>query len=57
MHTPAPEQFLTRKEAAKILGISLPTLRSLSLTGKLKQYKLGNKIIRYKAHELGSALE
>jgi len=50
------DSFLTRDETAKILGITLPTLRTYSLQGKIKAYRIGSRI-RYKQSELESSLK
>lgn len=53
---PAQTEFITRKEAAEILGITLPTLRQYTLKGTLQGYRIGRKV-RYKRHEVEDALE
>jgi len=50
------EKYLTRKEAADALSITLPTLHAYSLAGTIKAYRLGRKV-RYKKSELDSALK
>lgn len=50
-----PEQLLTRKEVAKLLKISLPTLYYWTKEGKLKHYKTGSRVY-YKKNEVMSAL-
>jgi hypothetical protein len=50
----AHDEFLTRKEAAKRLKISLPTLHSYSKAGITPRHFLGNRIL-YKASEIDSA--
>ena len=53
---PKPEvTFLTRKEVAKILKISLPTLNEWNKLGILKPYRIG-RLVRYKSAELEEAL-
>jgi excisionase family DNA binding protein len=52
--TKQPE-YLTRKEVAKILKVSLVTLSDWNKKGVLKPYRLGN-LIRYKREELDQAL-
>lgn len=52
--TKQPE-YLTRKEVAKILKVSLVTLSDWNKKGVLKPYRLGN-LIRYKRVELDQAL-
>ena len=48
-------EYLTRKEVAKILKVSLVTLTDWNKKGVLKPYRLGN-LIRYKSAELDQAL-
>ena len=47
-------EFLTRKEVAKLLKISLPTLGEYTKNGILIGYRLGNHV-RYKRHEIDEA--
>lgn len=47
--------LLTRKDAAKYLGISLPTLHKYTQDGRLIAYKIGSQV-RYKRHELEEQL-
>ncbi len=47
--------YLTSKETASILKISLPTLRKLTRNSVLKGYRLG-KAIRYRSDEVETAL-
>ena len=51
----SPPEYITRKEAAKILKVSLVTLHDWNKKGILKPYRLGN-LIRYKRSELDKAL-
>ena len=48
-------EYLTRKEVAKILKVSLVTLSDWNKKGVLKPYRLGN-LIRYKRAEIDQAL-
>jgi len=48
-------EYLTRKEVAKILKVSLVTLSKKKKKGVLKPYRLGN-LIRYKREEIDQAL-
>jgi excisionase family DNA binding protein len=48
-------EYLTRKEVAKILKVSLVTLSDWNKKGVLKPYRLGN-LIRYKQSEIEEAL-
>jgi excisionase family DNA binding protein len=49
------EKYLTRKETAGILRVSLPTLNDWTKTGKIKGYRIGNRV-RYKRNEVSEAL-
>lgn len=51
----APAEYLTRKEIAKILKISLVTLSEWNRKKILKPYRLG-KLIRYKRSDIELAL-
>jgi len=48
-------EYLTRKEVAKILKVSLVTLSDWNKKGILKPYRLGN-LIRYKTSEIEESL-
>ncbi len=50
------EKYLTRKEVASYLQISLPTLHEYSKKEILKSYRIGSKV-RYKASEVETALK
>jgi excisionase family DNA binding protein len=50
------DDFITRKEAASILGISLNTLNTHTLNSTIKGYRLG-KSVRYKRSELQHAFK
>lgn len=49
------DNFLTRIEAAKILGISLPTLNTWTKAGIVKGHRIG-ACVRYKLTDLEQAL-
>lgn len=49
------KQILTRKETAAILGISLPTLHSLTMQSKIKSFRLGH-LIRYRLDDVYASL-
>lgn len=58
--TPPPAnktQYLTRKEVASLLRISLPTLHELIKTGKLKSYRIGGRVLFNKSEVEGSLEE
>lgn len=48
------EEFLTRKETARRLKISLPTLNSYSKAGITPRHYLGNRVL-YKTSEIDMA--
>ena len=52
-----PEQprFITRQEAAQLLGVSLVTIDKWSKEGHLKKFRIGGRI-RFKAEEVQKAL-
>src|SRR5689334_23367033 len=48
--------YLSRKEVAKLLKITLPTLHDWTQLGRLKAYKIGTRVL-YKPEEVRDALE
>lgn len=52
---PLPEDLLTRKETANLLGISLPSLHSWTIEGKIPAYRIGTRV-RYKRSEVERSL-
>lgn len=48
-------KYLSRKETASLLKVSLPTLNKLTKQSKLVSYKLGNRVL-YKRDEVEKAL-
>jgi excisionase family DNA binding protein len=56
---PKPEtkdRYLTRKEVAAELRISLPTLNELTKKEKLKAYRIGGRVL-YRESEVSAALQ
>jgi excisionase family DNA binding protein len=54
--TPSPPtEFITRKQAANLLRVSLPTILDWTKTGKIKGYRIGSRI-RYKRNEIENSL-
>lgn len=49
-------EFITSKDVAKMLGISLPTVRAHTLAGTLKGYRIHRRV-RYKRNEVEQALQ
>jgi len=47
----AQDSYITREEAANILRITLPTLHSYTMKGKIKGYRIGRRIL-YKKNEI-----
>lgn len=54
--TPSGDDYLSRKETANMLGISLPTLHEWTMKGKIKAYRIG-RLVRYKRAHVHSALK
>ncbi len=52
----APEELLTRNQTAKLLGITLPTLRKYTCDGLIPGYRIGTRV-RYKRSEVIGALQ
>jgi excisionase family DNA binding protein len=48
-------QFISRKETAILLHISLPTLNDLTKDGILKSYRIGTRVL-YKPEEVSEAV-
>ncbi|HUZ58677.1 MAG TPA: helix-turn-helix domain-containing protein [Hanamia sp.] len=53
--TPQPDSYITRQEAADILHITLPTLLTYTLDGKVKGYRIGRRVL-YKKNEVEQAI-
>jgi len=51
------ENYLTRSESAKILGISLMTLHRWVKDGKIKTYKMSSRKIFIKESELKEVIK
>lgn len=52
---PQETEYITRREAAAILGVSLPTLNDWSKRGILTSYTIGTRV-RYKKAEVENSL-
>lgn len=48
-------KYITRKEAAKKLRISLPTLNEYTKTGRVKGYRISGRVL-YRSDEIESSL-
>ena len=48
-------KFLSRKETAKLICISLPTLHEWTKTGIIDAHRIGNRVL-YKLEEVNQAL-
>ena len=54
---PKPENdLITRKEAAKLLGVSLPTILDWTKSGKIVGYRISSRI-RYKKSEIENSVK
>src|SRR5215203_1266052 len=49
-------EYITRKEVASILKITLPTLHDWTKLGWVKGYKIGSRVL-YKRNEIEAAIE
>lgn len=49
-------EYLTRKETAEMLGVSLPTLHSYVNKGYLAAHRVGEKTIRFRKEDVEKAL-
>ena len=54
-HQNPETELLSRKEAAKLLGVSLPTILKWTKTGKINGYRISSRV-RYKRSEIESSL-
>lgn len=54
--SPTDKQPKTRKETAKLLGVSLPTLNQKTKEGKIKAHRFGGKVF-YKPEDIEKALK
>jgi excisionase family DNA binding protein len=52
---PPETEYITRKQAAAFLGISLPTLNDWSKQGIIPSYRIGSRV-RYKKAEVEASL-
>ena len=52
---PGAEKFLTRKETAARLNITLATLHQYTLSGKIAANRIGNRVL-YKESDIQNAL-
>ena len=50
-----PEELLTRKQAAALIGVTLPTLHTYSQRGLIKTYNIGRNV-RFKKSEVLESL-
>lgn len=50
------EEYLTRQEVSKLLGVSLVTLNSWDRKGVLKPYRIGSQV-RYKKSQIEESLQ
>jgi excisionase family DNA binding protein len=56
-NTPPEEiEYITRKETAQILGVSLVTLNSWAKSGTLQGYRIGSRV-RYKKNEVLTSVQ
>jgi excisionase family DNA binding protein len=53
---PTAPEYLTRKQTATRLAVSIVTISDWTKTGKLQGYRIGSRV-RYKASEIDGALK
>jgi excisionase family DNA binding protein len=53
---PTENEIVSRELAAKMLGITLPTLRRYTLDGLIPSYRIGSRV-RYKKSEILDSLK
>jgi excisionase family DNA binding protein len=53
---PGQQDYLTRKQTAAMLEISLPTLHEWTMQGRIKAYRIG-RLIRYYRPDVHAALK
>jgi excisionase family DNA binding protein len=53
---PSGQEYLSRKQTAKMLGISLPTLHEWTMEGRIQAYRIG-RLVRYKRADVHAALK
>jgi len=56
LKTEAPKKYLTKKETAALLRMSLPTIQRLTASGKIKGSRIGRRIL-YSADEIQEAMK
>lgn len=49
------DELLTRSDTSKVLKVTLPTLHKWTKEGRIRAYRIGNRI-RYKRSEIDNAL-
>ncbi len=54
--TESSPEFITRKETAKILGVSLPTLHEWTKNGTIPAQRIGSRV-RYKRSDVYASLK
>lgn len=50
-----PDSYITRKQTAERLRVTLTTLHTWTLAGKIPAYRIGRRVL-YKPHEVDAAL-
>jgi|GEM_PF-5836485 len=51
------DEYRSRKAAAERLSVSIETLKRWEKTGRLRGYRVGPKLVRYKASDLEGLLK
>lgn len=57
LRRPNHDKLLSRREAAKYLNLDYTTVKAWADAGKIPQYKMGYKTVKYKQSDLDALLE
>ena len=57
MSKESPDELLTTEEAADFLGVDKTTLYAWRKQGKLRAYRVGKRLIRFKRQDIEGLLE
>ena len=52
-----PARYITAVQAAEYIGVTTRTVRQMTNDGRLKAYRLGDQIVRYRFEDIDLAFE
>jgi len=55
--TALPPRYLTTFQAAAYIGVTDRTIRQMMNDGRLKAYRLGDQVVRFRVEEIDAAFE